>query len=103
MEDKTITLKQFLLDVDLISPVNIDHGHLQGEFMPAECSLYTGETHNASSENSWNVICDEYRNRPSVCIPHFYNVRESGEFTHVILENCHRVDGLSEFRQISSI
>lgn len=51
MEDKTITLKQFLLNVDLISPVNIDHGHLQGEFRPAECSLYTGETHYASLEN----------------------------------------------------
>lgn len=44
-------LTQFLVNVDLISAVNIDHGHLQGELRLAECSLYTGETHNPSSEN----------------------------------------------------
>ncbi len=69
----------------------------------ASCfSLYTRETQPSLRKLSRNVICDEYRNHPSVCIPHFYNVRESGEFTHVILEICHRVDRLSGFLPPSS-
>lgn len=57
----------------------------------AECSPYTRETWHELQKLSQHVICDEYWNHLCVYMPHFHNVRESGEFTRVILENCHRV------------